>query len=150
MGPALACGNAMILKPSERDPSVPLMLAEIFKEAGLPDGVLQVVNGDKDAVDAILDNDTIQAVGFVGSTPIAQYIYARGCANGKRVQCFGGAKEPHDYHARCRYGPGRRRADRCRLWRSGRALHGDFPWLSPWAMARQTRFANGLCPRSRR
>ncbi|MGY6549557.1 MAG: CoA-acylating methylmalonate-semialdehyde dehydrogenase [Roseinatronobacter sp.] len=92
IGPALACGNAMILKPSERDPSVPLMLAAIFREAGLPDGVLQVVNGDKDAVDAILDNEVIQAVGFVGSTPIAQYIYARGCAAGKRVQCFGGAK----------------------------------------------------------
>ena len=92
MGPALACGNAFILKPSERDPSVPLMLAALFQEAGLPDGVLQVVNGDKEAVDAILDNDTIAAVGFVGSTPIAQYIYARGCAAGKRVQCFGGAK----------------------------------------------------------
>jgi len=92
MGPALACGNAFILKPSERDPSVPLMLAELLKEAGLPDGVLQVINGDKEAVDAILDNETIQAIGFVGSTPIAQYIYARGCANGKRVQCFGGAK----------------------------------------------------------
>ena len=92
MGPALAAGNAMILKPSERDPSVPLMLAALCKEAGLPDGVLQVVNGDKEVVDAILDNETIQAVGFVGSTPIAQYIYSRGCANGKRVQCFGGAK----------------------------------------------------------
>ncbi|SLN17474.1 CoA-acylating methylmalonate-semialdehyde dehydrogenase [Roseisalinus antarcticus] len=92
MGPALACGNAFILKPSERAPSVPLMLAEIFKEAGLPDGVLQVVNGDKDAVDSILENETVQAVGFVGSTPIAQYIYAKGCENGKRVQCFGGAK----------------------------------------------------------
>ncbi|MGB8622713.1 MAG: aldehyde dehydrogenase family protein, partial [Paracoccaceae bacterium] len=69
MGPALAAGNAFILKPSERDPSVPLMLAELMKEAGLPDGVLQVVNGDKEAVDAILDNETIQAVGFVGSTP---------------------------------------------------------------------------------
>ncbi|MCV6596399.1 MAG: CoA-acylating methylmalonate-semialdehyde dehydrogenase [Mangrovicoccus sp.] len=92
MAPALACGNAFILKPSERDPSVPMMLAELLKEAGLPDGVLQVVNGDKEAVDAILDNPTIQAVGFVGSTPIAQYIYERGCANGKRVQCFGGAK----------------------------------------------------------
>jgi len=92
MGPALACGNAFILKPSERDPSVPLMLAELLTEAGLPDGVLQVVNGDKEAVDAILDNETVQAVGFVGSTPIAQYIYAKGCANGKRVQCFGGAK----------------------------------------------------------
>ncbi|WP_028028647.1 CoA-acylating methylmalonate-semialdehyde dehydrogenase [Gemmobacter nectariphilus] len=92
MGPALAAGNAMILKPSERDPSVPMMLAELFKEAGLPDGVLQVVNGDKESVDAILDNETIQAIGFVGSTPIAHYIYSRGCANGKRVQCFGGAK----------------------------------------------------------
>jgi malonate-semialdehyde dehydrogenase (acetylating)/methylmalonate-semialdehyde dehydrogenase len=92
LAPALACGNAFILKPSERDPSVPLMLAELLKEAGLPDGVLQVVNGDKEAVDAILDNPTVQAVGFVGSTPIAQYIYARGCAAGKRVQCFGGAK----------------------------------------------------------
>ena len=92
MGPALACGNAMILKPSERDPSVPLMLAELCKEAGLPDGVLQVVNGDKEAVDAILDNETVQAVAFVGSTPIAHYIYSRATANGKRAQCFGGAK----------------------------------------------------------
>ncbi|MDA5093928.1 CoA-acylating methylmalonate-semialdehyde dehydrogenase [Aliiroseovarius sp. KMU-50] len=92
MGPALAAGNAMILKPSERDPSVPLMLAELCKEAGLPDGVLQVVNGDKDAVDAILDNETVQAVAFVGSTPIAHYIYSRATANGKRAQCFGGAK----------------------------------------------------------
>ncbi len=90
--PALACGNAFILKPSERDPSVPLMLAELMQEAGLPDGVLQVVNGDKEAVDAILDDETIQGIGFVGSTPIAEYIYGRGCANGKRVQCFGGAK----------------------------------------------------------
>ncbi|WP_425090477.1 CoA-acylating methylmalonate-semialdehyde dehydrogenase [Tropicimonas sp. S265A] len=90
--PALACGNAFILKPSERDPSVPLMLAELMSEAGLPDHLLQVVNGDKEVVDAILDNPTVQAVGFVGSTPIAEYIYSRGCANGKRVQCFGGAK----------------------------------------------------------
>ncbi len=90
--PAIAAGNAFILKPSERDPSVPLMLAELMTEAGLPDGILNVVNGDKDAVDAILDHPDIMAIGFVGSTPIAQYIYARGCANGKRVQCFGGAK----------------------------------------------------------
>lgn len=90
--PAIVCGNAFILKPSERDPSVPLMLAELMKEAGLPDGILQVVNGDKEAVDAILDNADIGAIGFVGSTPIAAYIYERGCANGKRVQCFGGAK----------------------------------------------------------
>ena len=92
MGPALACGNAFILKPSERDPSVPMMLAELMQEAGLPDGVLQVINGDKESVDAILDNPLISAIGFVGSTPIAEYIYGRGCANGKRVQCFGGAK----------------------------------------------------------
>ena len=90
--PALACGNAFVLKPSERDPTVPLMLAELMIEAGLPKGLLQVVNGDKAAVDALLDNTTVQAVGFVGSTPIAEYIYARGCAAGKRVQCFGGAK----------------------------------------------------------
>ena len=90
--PAIACGNAFILKPSERDPSVPLMLAELMEEAGLPKGILQVVNGDKEAVDAILENDLIQSIGFVGSTPIAEYIYANGCKNGKRVQCFGGAK----------------------------------------------------------
>ncbi|MEI2808154.1 CoA-acylating methylmalonate-semialdehyde dehydrogenase [Albidovulum sp.] len=92
MGPALSAGNAMILKPSERCPSTSLMLAELLKEAGLPDGVLQVVNGDKEVVDAILDHEAIQAVGFVGSTPIAQYIYGRAAANGKRAQCFGGAK----------------------------------------------------------
>jgi malonate-semialdehyde dehydrogenase (acetylating)/methylmalonate-semialdehyde dehydrogenase len=90
--PAVVAGNAFILKPSERDPSVPLMLAELLQEAGLPDGVLQVVNGDKVAVDAILDHPVIAAVGFVGSTPIAEYIYGRACTNGKRAQCFGGAK----------------------------------------------------------
>ena len=92
VGPALACGNAVVLKPSERDPSVPLMLAELFVEAGLPKGVFQVVNGEKEAVDAILDNEIIQGVSFVGSTPIAEYIYTRATANGKRAQCFGGAK----------------------------------------------------------
>jgi malonate-semialdehyde dehydrogenase (acetylating)/methylmalonate-semialdehyde dehydrogenase len=90
--PAIACGNAFILKPSERDPGVPMKLAELMLEAGLPAGILNVVNGDKEAVDAILDNDDIKAVGFVGSSSIAEYIYARGCAAGKRVQCFGGAK----------------------------------------------------------
>ncbi len=92
VGPALACGNSVILKPSERDPSLPMALGELFVEAGLPKGVFNVVNGDKEAVDALLDNDTIQGVSFVGSTPIAQYIYARATANGKRAQCFGGAK----------------------------------------------------------
>ena len=92
MAPAIVSGNAMILKPSERCPSTSLRLAELITEAGLPEGVIQVVNGDKEAVDAILDNETIQAVGFVGSTPIAQYIYGRAATNGKRAQCFGGAK----------------------------------------------------------
>jgi malonate-semialdehyde dehydrogenase (acetylating)/methylmalonate-semialdehyde dehydrogenase len=92
IAPAIACGNAFILKPSERDPGVPLRIAELFIEAGLPAGVLNVVNGDKEVVDAILDDHDIKAIGFVGSTPIAQYIYARGTASGKRVQCFGGAK----------------------------------------------------------
>ncbi|CAO3434869.1 CoA-acylating methylmalonate-semialdehyde dehydrogenase [Azospirillum doebereinerae] len=91
-GPAIACGNAFILKPSERTPSVPVKLAELMLEAGLPPGVLNVVHGDKVAVDAILDDPDIKAIGFVGSTPIAEYIYSRGNANGKRVQCFGGAK----------------------------------------------------------
>jgi malonate-semialdehyde dehydrogenase (acetylating)/methylmalonate-semialdehyde dehydrogenase len=92
LSPAIAAGNAFILKPSERDPSVPLRLAELALEAGLPAGILNVVNGDKEAVDAILDSETIRAVGFVGSTPIAQYIYTRAAETGKRAQCFGGAK----------------------------------------------------------
>jgi len=90
--PALACGNAFILKPSERDPSVPMRIAELFIEAGLPPGVLNVVNGDKVSVDAILDDPDIKAIGFVGSTPIAHYIYSRAAETGKRAQCFGGAK----------------------------------------------------------
>ena len=91
-GPALACGNAFILKPSERDPSVPVRLAELFTQAGLPDGVFQVVHGDKEAVDALLDHPEVKALGFVGSSDIAQYIYSRSAENGKRSQCFGGAK----------------------------------------------------------
>lgn len=91
-GPALACGNAFILKPSERDPSVPVRLAELFVEAGLPPGVLQVVHGDKEAVDALLHHPEVAAIGFVGSSDIAHYIYSTATANGKRAQCFGGAK----------------------------------------------------------
>jgi len=90
--PAIAAGNAFILKPSERDPGVPMRLAELMLEAGLPPGVLNVVNGDKEAVDAILDDPDISAVGFVGSSSIAQYIYERAAQTGKRAQCFGGAK----------------------------------------------------------
>ncbi|KGJ72783.1 methylmalonate-semialdehyde dehydrogenase [Cryobacterium roopkundense] len=91
-GPALASGNSFILKPSERDPSVPLRIAELFLEAGLPAGVFNVVNGGKDTVDALLEDPRVKAIGFVGSTPIAQYIYTQAAANGKRAQCFGGAK----------------------------------------------------------
>src|SRR5213595_2726237 len=90
--PALACGNAFILKPSERDPSVPMRLAELLVDAGLPAGVLNVVNGDKEAVDTLLTDPRVRAIGFVGSSAIAEYIYSTGCAHGKRVQCFGGAK----------------------------------------------------------
>jgi malonate-semialdehyde dehydrogenase (acetylating) / methylmalonate-semialdehyde dehydrogenase len=91
-GVAIACGNTFICKPSEKDPGVPLRLAELFMEAGAPAGVLSVVNGDKEAVDAILEDPDIQAVSFVGSSAIAEYVYARGTAHGKRVQAMGGAK----------------------------------------------------------
>ena len=90
--PAIVCGNAFVLKPSERDPSATIMLAALLEEAGLPKGLLQVVNGDKVAVDALLDHPDVASIGFVGSTPIAEYIYQRAAASGKRVQCFGGAK----------------------------------------------------------
>ena len=89
---AIATGNTFILKPSEKDPSVSLFIADLLKQSGLPDGVFNVVQGDKVAVDRILDHPDIEAVSFVGSTPIAQYIYATGTANGKRVQALGGAK----------------------------------------------------------
>jgi malonate-semialdehyde dehydrogenase (acetylating)/methylmalonate-semialdehyde dehydrogenase len=89
---AIACGNTFVLKPSERDPTTSVLLAELLQEAGLPDGVFNVVQGDKSAVDALLDHPKVKAVSFVGSTPIAEYIYSRGCSNGKRVQALGGAK----------------------------------------------------------
>ena len=89
---AIACGNTVVLKPSEKDPSAALFLAKLFQEAGLPDGVLNVLQGDKEAVDALLDSPTVKAISFVGSTPIARSIYQRAAANGKRVQALGGAK----------------------------------------------------------
>jgi len=89
---AIACGNTFVLKPSEKDPTVPLILARLLREAGLPDGVFNVVNGDKEAVDTLLADDRVQAISFVGSTPIAEYIYTTGTANGKRIQALGGAK----------------------------------------------------------
>jgi malonate-semialdehyde dehydrogenase (acetylating) / methylmalonate-semialdehyde dehydrogenase len=89
---AIACGNTFVLKPSERDPSATMMLWELFQDAGLPAGVFNIVHGDKTAVDAILDSPDVAAVSFVGSTPVAEYIYSRGTATGKRVQALGGAK----------------------------------------------------------
>ncbi len=89
---AVACGNTFVLKPSERDPSAPMFIAELFQQAGFPPGVLNVINGDKVAVDRLLEHPDIQAVSFVGSTPIARYVYETGTANGKRVQALGGAK----------------------------------------------------------
>jgi malonate-semialdehyde dehydrogenase (acetylating)/methylmalonate-semialdehyde dehydrogenase len=88
----VACGNTFVLKPSERDPSSALLVAQLALQAGLPPGVLNVVNGDKEAVDTLLTDPRVKAVSFVGSTPIAEYIYATGCAHGKRVQALGGAK----------------------------------------------------------
>ncbi|MEM7359406.1 MAG: CoA-acylating methylmalonate-semialdehyde dehydrogenase [Pseudomonadota bacterium] len=89
---AIACGNTFVLKPSEKDPTAPMMCARLLKEAGLPDGVFNVVNGDKEAVDTLLEDERVQAVSFVGSTGIAEYIYSTGTSNGKRVQALGGAK----------------------------------------------------------
>ncbi|MEH6826466.1 MAG: aldehyde dehydrogenase family protein, partial [Motiliproteus sp.] len=89
---AIACGNTFVMKPSEKDPSSTLKLAELFTEAGLPDGVFNVVNGDKVAVDALLSHPMVNAVSFVGSTPIAQYVQKTGIEHGKRVQALGGAK----------------------------------------------------------
>ncbi|MCH8101396.1 MAG: aldehyde dehydrogenase family protein, partial [Proteobacteria bacterium] len=89
---AIACGNTFILKPSEKDPSAPMIAARLLKEAGLPDGVFNLVNGDKEAVDTLLNDERVQAISFVGSTPVAEYIYSTGTKNGKRVQALGGAK----------------------------------------------------------
>ncbi len=89
---AVVCGNTFVLKPSERDPSCALRIAELALEAGLPGGVLNVVNGDKEAVDTLLTDPRVQAISFVGSTPIAEYVYKTGCNHGKRIQALGGAK----------------------------------------------------------
>jgi malonate-semialdehyde dehydrogenase (acetylating)/methylmalonate-semialdehyde dehydrogenase len=89
---AIACGNTFVLKPSEKDPTAPMIVARLLQEAGLPDGVFNLVNGDKEAVDTLLNDERVEAISFVGSTPIAEYIYSTGTANGKRVQALGGAK----------------------------------------------------------
>lgn len=99
---AIATGNTVVVKPSEKDPSSALWMAELWKEAGLPDGVFNVLQGDKTAVDELLTNPKVRSISFVGSTPIAQYVYATGTAAGKRVQALGGAEEPRHRAARCR------------------------------------------------
>ncbi len=131
--PAIACGNSFILKPSERDPGVPLRLAELMMEAGLPAGVLNVVNGDKVAVDALLDDPDVKAIGFVGSTPIAAYIYARGAASGKRVHAFGGAKN----HMVIMPDADMDKTVDALIWLGRGALHGHFRSRSRWARARR-------------
>ena len=125
--PAIACGNAFILKPSERDPGVPMRLAELMIEAGLPAGILNVVNGDKEAVDAILDDPDIKAVGFVGSSrDRANTSMQRGSRHRQTRAMFRRRQEPRHHHAGRRHGPGGRRADRRGLRLGRRALHGGF------------------------
>ena len=137
---AIACGNTVVLKPSEKDPSASVFLAKLFREAGLPDGVLNVVHGDKEAVDTILDSPDVAAVSFVGSTPIARSIYQRASAHGKRVQALGGAKnhmvvlEDADIDAAADAAVSRR----VRIRR--RALHGGQRRWSPSATS-----ATGWC-----
>jgi malonate-semialdehyde dehydrogenase (acetylating)/methylmalonate-semialdehyde dehydrogenase len=121
---AVACGNTFVLKPSERDPTSALFIAQLALEAGLPPGVLNVVNGDKLAVDTLLQDPRVKAVSFVGSTPIAEYIYAEGCKHGKRVQALGGAKNHAVLMPDADVGQRRQRAHGCGLWIVRRALHG--------------------------
>ena len=123
--PALACGNAFILKPSERDPSVPMRLAELLVEAGLPAGVLNVVNGDKEAVDTLLTDPRVKAIGFVGSSAIARIHLLDRLRARKTRAVLRRRQEPHDRDAGRRHRPGGRCADRRRLRLGRRALHGD-------------------------
>ncbi len=121
---AIAAGNAFVLKPSERDPSAALFMAGLLQEAGLPDGVFSVVQGDKVVVDALLVHPDVKAISFVGSTPIANYIYQTGAQHGKRVQALGGAKNHMVVMPDCAGWRG--------LWIRGRALHGDFGGCAGW------------------
>ena len=98
---ATACGNAFVLKPSEQTPLAAMRLAELFNQAGAPKGLLQVIHGGKEQVDALLTHESIRAISFVGSVPVGQYVYETGCRHFKRVQSLAGAKKSYDYHARC-------------------------------------------------
>ena len=121
---AIAAGNTVVPKPSEKDPSASNWLAELFSEAGLPDGVFNVVHGDKEAVDALLVNPVVEAISFVGSAPIAKYIYETAAHHGKRVQALGGAKN-HMLLPDADLDLDRRRRDQRRVRLCWRALHGD-------------------------
>jgi malonate-semialdehyde dehydrogenase (acetylating)/methylmalonate-semialdehyde dehydrogenase len=133
---ALACGNTFILKPSERDPSTAVELAKLLTEAGLPDGALNVVHGDRETVDYLLDHRAIQALSFVGSTPVAEHVFRRGTAAGKRVQARGGAKNHMVVLPDADLDQAVDAPDRCGLWIRGRALYGHFGgnygWRSAW------------------
>ena len=131
--PALACGNTFVLKPSEKDPSASLLTAELLKEAGVPDGVFNVVHGDKVAVDALLEHPDVAAISFVGSTPIARYVYETATAHGKRCQALGGAKNHMIVLPGRRHRHGRRRGCLGRLRLGRRALHGGLDASSPSA-----------------
>ena len=123
--PALACGNTFVLKPSEKDPSASLYVAELLQEAGVPDGVFNVVHGDKVAVDSVLEHPEIKAVSFVGSTPIAKYVYETATKHGKRCQALGGAKNHMIVLPDADIDDGGRRGGQCGLRVGRRALHGD-------------------------
>ena len=145
--PAIAAGNAFILKPSERDPSVPLMLAELMSEAGAPDGILNVVNGDKGAVDAILDHPEIMAIGFVGSTPDRRIHLCPRLRQRQARAVLRRRQEPHDHHARCRHGPGRRRADRGPVMALPANAAWRFRWRCRWAKKTADLLIEKLAPR---
>ena len=124
MANAIACGNTFVLKPSEKDPSPSLILADMVRQAGFPDGVVNVVQGDSEAVDALLTHPTIDAVSFVGSTPVARHVYETGTRHGKRVQALGGAKNHMVVLPDADLDGRRRRGDIGRLRIGGRAVHG--------------------------
>ena len=129
--PALACGNTFVLKPSEKDPSASVYTAELLKEAGVPDGVFNVVHGDKVAVDALLDHPDVAAISFVGSTPIARYVYETATAKRQALPGARRGEEPHDRPAGRRHRDGRRRGRLGRLRLGRRALHGGLGRSSP-------------------
>ena len=144
---AIACGNTFVLKPSEKDPSAPLFTMELLAEAGLPPGVVNLVQGDKVAVDRLLEHPDVVAVSFVGSTPVARAIYETGTRNGKRVAGAGRCQEPHDRPPRRRPGSRRRRRRQRRLRLRRRALHGHLRGRGRWRGGRPAGGRHRCAPR---